>query len=502
MDPYSTAKPLLGSLPQWVADPQEQRRLASYWLYEAIYWTVPDTFKLVSRGAEDKPIYVPSGRTIVETLHRYLANGLSVIPDPMFGTPNDQLLAQQVWTDLARRERFYSKFNANKRHGIMRGDWVFHFYADPARLPGSKISIFAVDPASCFPIYNPENIDEIIGWHIAEQFLDNEGKEKIRRLTYRKTTGTGGPSPITVEDAIFELDDWGGPAMNQDAKPLEVKKPLMTLPAPIDQLPVYLITNFDTPGMIWGSSEMRGLERIMAAVNQTISDEELALAMEGLGVYWTDAGAPVNEDGEEIDWDLGPGRVVEVPEGKTFNRLSGVSSVAPNQEHLKYLHQVLDEVVGLTPIAKGHVDVSVAESGISRMIEMYPLLARVAEKETTITDVLTNMLYDLAKWYVGYEGGAFNSLVDVTRWIPQYGPKLPPNAEKELDQLVVAAKEKIIPYSYVRTRMRNMGFTDMPPEAEIEATIIAESTARAQVAQDAFGARAEGEMGGEPADDE
>jgi len=201
--PYATIKTLLGTLPKWIADKDEGSRVASYSLYEAIYWTVPETFKLVSRGTEDKPIYLPSGRIIVETLHRYLANDLNVINDATFisaegqaaATPESGLLANQVWTDFTRRERFYSKFQANKRFGIIRGDWMFHLYADPAQLPGSKVSIFPLDPGRTFPIYNPENVDEIIGWHIVDFGKEpKSGKEAIKRLTYRKTTGVGGPS--------------------------------------------------------------------------------------------------------------------------------------------------------------------------------------------------------------------------------------------------------------------------------------------------------------------
>lgn len=494
LDPYATIKPMLGALPPWIADPQEQRRIAAYAVYEAIYWCVPDTFKLVSRGQEDKPIYIPSGRSIVEITHRYLANEMTVAPDPTFGTPNDQLLATQVWTDFARRERVYSKFNANKRHGIMRGDWIFTLYADPLRPEGSRISFFGVDPASCFPIYNPENIDEIIGWHIAEQFVDNDGEVYIRRLTYRKTTGTGGPSPISVTDELYDIEDWGGPGMSQDSpKLIRALRPATVLPAPIDQLPLYLVPNFDTPGMIWGRSEMSGLERIMAALNQSISDEELALALGGLGVFWTDAGTPVDENGEETDWDLSPARMVELPDGKKLGRESGVE-VAPSQAHLKYLHGVIDEVMGHSSVAKGNIDVSSEVAGISLIIQLGPLLARVGEKEQTVTDVMTNLLYDLAKWWVAYEGTAFNSLMEVTRWVPQYGPKVPFNTAQAITDLLSLTKEGVISYRYMRSKLRTMGFDDLPDDAAMEAEILKEKTARAAIAQDAFGARAGGEL--------
>jgi len=414
----------------------------------------------------------------------------------MFGTPNDQLLANQVMSDLAKREKLYSRFNANKRYGIMRGDWMFHLYADPTVEPGSKISVFGVDPASVFPIYMENNVDVIIGYDIVDLFLDNEGNTKLKRLRYFKQTEKAGPSPITVEELIFELDAWGGPGMAEDeAKPINVPGVELlapqTLPAPIDHLPIYHIPNFSEPGVIWGSSEMRGLERIMAAINQGISDEELALALDGLGVYTTDAGTPVNENEEDIGWNLGPGRVVELPDGKTMSRLTGISSVAPSQEHLAYLHSVLDESIGIPGIAKGRPDVTVAESGIALLLELGPLLARVEEKEQIVTDVVTNMLYDLSKWYVAYEGGAFRSLLEVTRWMPKYGPKIPENQQQAFDNTLTlaAAVPQIVPMSYIRDRLRKNGFEDMPDEAAIDSAMNAEA--------DATGARVDQEVNAE-----
>lgn len=494
MDPYSTAKPLFGPLPQWIADKQEQQRIAAYQLYEQIYWGVPQTFKLQARGEENQPIYIPAAKTIVETMNRFVAPKVQFTVDPAFGTPNDQLLATQVMTDLVRREKLYSKFSSNKRYGIIRGDWMFHLYADPARPEGSRLSVFPIDPASVFPIYNPQNIDEIIGYHIAEQFIANDGKTKIRRLTYRKTTGTGGPSPISVEDNVYDVDKWGGPGMDPEDPPVQTDLTLLPtsiLPSPIEQLPIYHIQNFTEPGMIWGSSELRGIERVLSAINQSVSDEEMALAMEGLGVYASDAGTPVDDDGNEVPWDLGPGRVVELPEGKQMLRVSGVTHVTPYQDHLAYLHDRIDQVFGISAVAKGKVDVTVAESGIALFLELAPLLAHAEEKDQIVTDVTTNMLFDIPKWYVAYEGGAFNSLVDVTRYVPVYGQKVPTNnAAVVAEALKVAVIPGLVSMAYLRDRLRKHGYEDMPDEATMAAAITTET----QASQDAFGARVDQEI--------
>jgi hypothetical protein len=500
-DQFSTVKPLLSGYPAWIGDELEQKRIAAYQMYEQIYWNVPESFKLVQRGDEASPIYIPSGRIIVETMNRFVSPGMKIIPDPNFGDPNAQALAVQVMTDLVRRERLYSRFRANKRFGIMRGDWAFHLYADPNKEPGSRVSIFPVDPGSLFKIWNPENLDEVIGYHIVDQFMGDgqngtdRGKAYIRRLTYRKETGKGGPSPITVEDIIFEVDEWGGPGMAEDdEKIVKVLRPATRLPDPIDDLPIYHIMNFDEPGGPWGSSEMRGLERIMAAVDQGISDEELILAVEGLGVYATDAGAPQDPDtGEDMAWNLGPGRVVEVPAGNYFNRVSGINSVQPLQDHLKYLHERMDEAASTPAVAKGKVDATVAESGIALLLQHGPIISLSDEKDGIVIDVMTNMLFNLSKWFVAYEGSAMNSLVSDTRWVPIIGDKIPPNKQKQFDNIIAMISGKIIPNEVGWDMLRKLGY-ELPDNATMSTTMSAQTAADAQAQADALASRISGEL--------
>src|SRR5262249_55717788 len=155
---------------------------------------------------------------------------------------------------------------------------------------------------------------------------------------------------------------------------------------------------------------------------QAVSDEELALALEGLGMYATDGGPPRNAAGQPTDWVLGPGRVVEHQQGSKFERVTGVSSVTPMQDHLKFMIQQLREASATPEAASGKVDVQVAESGVSLIMQLSPLLAKCEEREDTITDVHSQMFYDLRDWFAAYE-----AFVTPCIALPLYGSPLPEN---------------------------------------------------------------------------
>ena len=488
--PYSTLRPFFpAARPTWIPSELDQERIMSYELYEKMYWNVPETFRLVSRGTEDKPIYVPSGKIIVETTNRYTAPQMafSVTGLPGFATSADAIeMAHTFFDAFLTRERFRSKFSGNKRYGLIRGDWLWHVVGDPEKPAGSRIAVHALDPASYFPIWHEDDLDRILGCHIVEQFIPpDETQPQIKRTTYRKSDADGTSLPggnVTYEVAIFELDDWGGPK----AKPLKVLVPETKLP--VTTLPVYHVKNFDEPQNPFGSSELRGLERIIAGINQGISDEELTLALEGLGVYTTDAPPPTNDEtGDEEDWILGPGRVVEHPPGSKFIRVNGVGSVMPYQDHLSYLTAMLDQASATPGVAKGNVDVSVVASGIALYMQLSPLLAKTDEKDISIKEVHAQMFYDLVtQWFPAYEGVAMTGV----QVAPIFGDKLPVDREKRLQELNEMLDRNVISAAYYRSEAAKLGYVF--PEG-IGIDVVQERTAMAE-AQDPFGRRVQEEL--------
>lgn len=455
--PYSTVKPLVGIMPTWVPA-LEQERVASYLVYEDIYWNNPNTFKLSARGTEDSPIYVPTGRTIIDTTNRYVGAGFDFFVDPAIGTPEIQAIAARNFTALFRREKFKSKYAMNKRFGLIRGDWLWHIFADPAKPEGRRISVLAVNPGSWFPVYADDDLDRLVKIHLADQYLTPDNKERVKRLTYEKMDN----GQIQVTEGIFEVKDW-----ELSTTPESITIPPTLLDPRITAFPVYHVKNFEEPQNPYGSSELRGLERIMAAVNQAMSDQELSLALQGLGMYSTEGAGPVDEDGNDVPWELGPGKVIENAIG--FKRVEGLSTIQPSADHIGMLINFLKEASAASDAAIGKVDVQVAESGVALLLQLGPMLAKAEEKDLEVLDVHTQMFYDLKTWYAVYEGQNF---IDA-EVVPVLGDKMPKNVDKEIQNVIELVAAKVMSAQTGRKRLAMLGVHF----EENEATIIAQEAA-------------------------
>lgn len=465
--PYSGVAGWMAALPSWVPA-EEQERISSYQIYQEIYWTHPETFKLVLRGDEQKPVYLPNARTIVEAANRYVGKGLQVIPNPDFGTPNDRTNMMIAVNDLITREGFYSKYNSAKRFGLIRGDWMFHIIADEAKEQGKRISLVAIDPSSYFVVPKPDNPDSIWKIHLAEPTTNDSGEAVVRRQTYTRLDD----GRIQTELALFKIDEWA----SGDKAAIQVIIPPTVLPDAIRAFPVYHIKNTDEPGRSFGSSELRGIERLFAAINQSATDEDIALAMEGLGLYATDTGGPVDEDGEDSDWIIGPGRVLE--NAGNFKRVNGLGSVQPYQDHISMMRDSAYEATGTSDVAIGKVDVQVAESGVALALRFSPMLAKAEEKDELIKTTMTQMWFDIVTmWIPSYEGMSFGE----ARPAITFGDKLPRDRDGEVRKILslISAPIPILSAGTARKHLAKYGFEFDPNE---EALVLQEMARAAEAA--------------------
>jgi hypothetical protein len=459
---------LAGYAPTWMAhDVFEAARIASYSFYDNLYWNDAGGFRMTLRGDEEFPVYIPSARRIVNTFNRYVARQMSVA---VTGDTPDQVTAAQAEFDrLFKREAFLSQFNHSKRMMLTKGDMVFGIFADPLKPEGTRINIEDVDPAKFFPIKNPDNPKKIWGQSIIE-LVHIGDKDYIQIQRWLKPIHPDHPNynetapdyeaDIAFDQVIWEMESWYDP---EKRKPFQVTTALDILPG-IKALPLYHFANNKDPNNTYGTSDLKGLERIFLAINQTATDEDVAIAMAGLGLYVADA-SPVDDEGNATDWVLGPKRVVEMPRDGKFTRISGVGSVEPTQGHMDWIQGQAESVLGISDVALGQADVSVAESGIALALRMAPLLDAADERDQEIRDILIQMFYDLKTyWFPIYERINMGDDVTGARVEPVFGEKLPVDKKTELDRLAQLFLDKVIPLPVYWEKLRAIGY-DLPTDA-------------------------------------
>lgn len=433
--------------------PEEEReRIASYDKYDQMYWNDPTQYAL--RILEDEqPIYVPNPRIIVDTTAHYLLKGLSV-NTPSRDKNNEE---QKRLLDFLKRERFYSRFATSKKEGITRGDWAFHITADPRKPEGSRVSLEPIHPGMVWKVEDPDNPDNILKVHLGSLWIDPKDPEetvRMRVLTYEKEW-VGGVQRIAREELVWNLDK---PWWDEEERELYATLlPRDYLPEQIDQIPVYWFSNVEWGDQLYGSSELRGLEFLAWAVSQGATDVQAALALEGLGVYATDGGRPVDDEGNEENWEVAPGKVMEVPAGSFFRRVEGVGSITPMMEQIKYLEGKMYSAASMTDVALGQVDVQVAQSGIALAIKFMPTLAKIEDRDLAGVEICQQMFYDLKKWFAAYEGWQITVEYEVTIDVQ----KLPTNRTETINELNNMIDRKIISREFYRDEMKKLGY-DIP----------------------------------------
>lgn len=468
--PWSTVAPLITAKPGWVPE-IDRERVLSYDQYDALYWNNNSNLRLIMRGTDDAiPIYVPEARTIIEATQRYVGAGFGFQVTSTVGTPGNQELALQAFTNLFRRERIRSRYNDNKRFGLVRGDWCWHVTADSLKAQGSRLRIMPVHPGNYFPVFESDVVDggdpdRIVKVHIAERIVGSDGKAFVRRQTYERLDPLS--TQITSSCFIFDEDKW----FVEGGEPTAVILPPTQLDPAITAFPVYHVTNRTEPLNPWGSSELRGLERILAALTQSVSDSDMALALEGLGVYYTESGGTFKDStGTVVEPQLYPGTILR---GTKLERVQGIGSIQPYGEHIERLVRFCREASGTPDVAVGKVDVAVAESGVALQLQLGPMLSKAAEADDHIMDVHTQMFYDLVQgWFPAYEQMNFTD----TEVMPTLGAKVPPNVAATVTTVSGLVVAKIMSRETAREALTAVGIKFADDE---EARLTEDATADA-----------------------
>lgn len=511
--PYASAMPyIITALPSWTGSDYEAQRLGSYNLYDDMYDNTPNTFNLLLRGSDDTPIYVPTAKRLINTLARYVGRGWGFTVDPQSGSAEQQTLAMKTFGDLFKRERLLSKFASGKKEWLRRGDWVWYVSADPDKPAGRRLSIKAIDPRTFFPITDEDDPDVILGARIIETILMPDGiTSRIKEQTWLKPNAEGhpnnirgafdstgdldeedDPTSISYTSLLLDTADWNIPDKRTVVKTLQAT----TILSGITSLPLYHIKANEETGNPYGRSVLSGLESLVAGINQSITDEDLTLALAGLGMYWTDSGAPVDQDtGDATGWQLGPQQVIEVGQGRTFARLAGVTSIEPVQNHVTYLEEQAYGSQGINDIALGSRG-AVRESGIALAIRMQPLFDECDDLDIQVNSVLDQMFFDLANdWFPTYEEVDLSACVIESQ--TDTGDRLPFDRAERWGELATGYASGIFALDYIHKQLvENFGY-DLT-DADLTAALKAQATKAAQA--DPFAARAATEVNTLPTD--
>ena len=418
-----------------MANMDDKLRIKCYELYEDMYNNRPEHMRVVLRGEDEDAveIYMPSAKKVIEAITRFLCVGWDYFIDANVGSTDDQRDIDNALANLFKKQHFYRKFNQMKRYMLMKGDACFHVLGKDWERAGHRIAIEELKPEHYFPIEDLVT-GELMGCHIVDIIRNPRTTPNTkryapeyvaRRQTYRKEVDDNlvPTGRITTELTLWEIGRWDDRIPWLELAWVDTITMEEYLPEAINELPVYHFANNPPPTSTFGMSELAGVESLINAINQAMSDEDLTLITQGLGVYWTDASAPKGADGQIAEWEIGPGSVVEIGAGGKFGRVTGVSSVTPYLEHILALDESLQQALGVPDIAIGMVDVATAESGIALNFKLGPMLAKNAEKELFIIEVADKLLEDLVNaWLPAYENIAVDG-ISVTSTVEDPIPK-------------------------------------------------------------------------------
>jgi hypothetical protein len=511
-----------------ITDPWDLKRIQAYDYYEDLYINATQNLALNLRGEDQVPLLVPNARKIVEATHRFLGKNLDYFVDAT-GDGGAQEEVDKWWKDFYKREAIRSKFESNKRWGLIRGDACFYVYAKPQKTSGKRLCIEELDPRFVFEINeSPHDAKETSGYHIVEKVQDFREEDKpdkqiAKVRTFRKVYDeTGAVTGVTSELKYYEIGKWDDRTVKarEDQEPIpgnndhpdEDPEFIGSESVPITNLPIYKWRTRAPQNSSWGHSILTGLETLLYAINQSLTDEDLTIVFQGLGMYVTTAGRPRDDNGNPTAWNIGPKQVIEIGQEQDFKKVTGVDSVTPFQDHMNFIDEKgISESSGTPEIAIGRVDVAVAESGISLQLQMMPLLASNSELELEMINVLDQMHHDITtQWLPAYEVEMFGEIETMAELtvVVLFDDPMPKNRDTEITETQLLYTNNMILTVMMIQKLRDLGWrwpthdaSGMPLTDDDLALMLNDQQAQQAIAMDPFSAGG-GAQGGETVDEQ
>ena len=452
----------------------DKLRLQVYDLYEDIYINSTYNLKIILRGEDQSPILLPTGKKLIEAVNRFLGLNVDYLVQGQGDAGVQQAL--DIWfQDFFDREKFKTKFESGKRWGLIRGDSVWYIYADSRKDAGTRISIAEIDPRQVFEIEDIQGA--LCGYHIVDLVRDwrepDEVKFVTRRRTFRKDVDEDGQviknSHVTSELTYWELNSWDDREPENELEYIPggagEHEPIIlgTKEAPITAFPIYKWNNAPMQNTNWGTSQLAGMETLLYALNQSITDEDATIVFQGLGMYVTTAAPPIDPNtGAVCDWNIGPMQIIEIGQDQKFDRVSGITDVSPYQNHMNFIDEKgLSESTGIPEVAIGRVDPQAVQSGIALKLELMPLLAQNSEKELSFINLLDQMFNDIVKmWLPAYEIETFGNyaVMQECKVVCLFDNPMPVDRDATINETVTLVTNNLILTSMAVRKLRDLGW--------------------------------------------
>lgn len=471
-----------GGQPPWVAYPfpnseapswlpgEDGQRAAVYDSLESVYWSEDLSYTLRVLVTE-QPIYSPNPRIVVDTISHYLLKGLTVkVEDPDKNKQENQDLC-----DFLDREMFYPRFHTAKHGGCIHGDFCLHMTADPDKPAGKRVSLTSVHPGKVVRKFDDDDGEKITEAWICEPYVDPDNSDQalVRRLHYwyvegaitTKSDDPEEPIPpdlklaqdglmryVWSEEEILVNDDalW-----EEEEEVYQVLMPPEQLPEEINHIPVFWFKNIAMDGQPFGSSDLRGLERLFRGVSQQVTDLNVAMALDGLGQYTTDAPPPANPDGSEGTWTIEPGQVQQVPNGNFFKRIEGVGSVQPMLDTIGYAENQINQASGVSAVSMGDVPPATANNPMALAVNFMPTLSKIQERDHFGVAKLRHVFWMWTQFREAYEDKAWPEKLKI---VVAIGDKLPQDRTARVNELNNMLDRDIISRAYYRQEMSLLGY--------------------------------------------
>jgi hypothetical protein len=435
-----------------------------------MYWSEDLSYTLRVLVTE-QPIYSPNPRIVVDTISHYLMKGLTVkVEDPDKNKQENGDLE-----DFLDREMFYPRFHTAKHGGCIHGDFCLHMTADPNKPAGKRISLTSVHPGKVIRKFEDDDGDKITEAWIIEQYSDPDNKDLslVKRLHYwyvegyiiTKTDDPDEPVPPDLELAqdgemryVWSEEEILVNNNNLWGDEEEVYQVLLApeqLPDEINHIPVFWFKNIAMDGQPFGSSDLRGLERIFRGVSQQVTDLNVAMALDGLGQYVTDAPPPVNSDGSDSTWTVEPGQIQQVPNGNFFKRVEGVGSVKPMLDTIAYAENQINQAAGISAVSMGDVPPAVASNPMALAVNFMPTLSKVQERDHFGVAKLRHVFWMWTQFREAYENKVWPAKLKI---LVQIGEKLPQDRTARVNELNNMLDRDIISKQYYRQEMTLLGY--------------------------------------------